>query len=162
MAFRLGAVRYQEVNAQFGRILTAFKPPEMAEIMLRGAEEIAEETRDNILRQELVDEGNLYDSVEAQKINQYSAGVKVGVVHAAVHEFGLENQPITEKQRRFFWAMFAETGDDMWKALALSDTYTIPARPYLRPAVDSKKQAALYAIMREAASRLTRAVGIGR
>ena len=158
---KMKVIGYQEVHDKFGRILKAFSPPQTAQLMLHGAEVMAEAVRDNILAQELVDSGDLYDSIEAYIINQYAAGVKTDLVYAAVHEFGLENQPITEKQRRFFWAMFASTNDDMWKALALSQTYTIPARPYMRPAIDENKDEALDAVMRKAGSLLTKIAGIG-
>lgn len=160
--FRMTVNGTVELRAQFGEILHAFKPPQTARLMLPGAEVIAEAARDNILTQELVDSGDLYDSVEAFMVNQYAAGVRSKLVYAAVHEFGLQNQPITDKQRRFFWAMYAETGDDMWKALALSSTYTIPARPWLRPAIDSHKEQALRAVMHAAAALLTKIAGIGR
>lgn len=161
MAYGATVVGAKELNAQFGRILNAFSPPEVAQIMLRGAEELAEEVKDHILQQGLVDEGTMYDSVKPYKVNQYSAGVEVDTPYAAVHEFGLEHQIATAKQIRFFWAKYAETGDEMWKALALKGWYTIPARPYFRPAVDTGKHRALEAIMREAAAVLTRLAGIG-
>lgn len=151
----------KKVEEAFGRIFNGFKPSVRADILMVGAEVIAEGARDNILDRGLVKEGTLYDSVKAYKVNQWAAGVRVDAAHGAVHEFGLENQPITEKQRRFFWAMWAQTGDEMWKALALSVTYTIPARPYLRPAVVEKKGEAALAIMQEMASYMTRLAGIG-
>ena len=67
---------------------------------------------------------------------RWAIDVGTNVEYAAVQEFGLQNQPITDKQRRFFWAKFIETANPMWRALALSDTYTVPAHPYLRPALD--------------------------
>lgn len=85
-------------------------------------------------------------------------------VYAAVHEYGLENQPITAKQRAFFWAMWYETGEEMWKALALSTTYTIPARPYLRPAYDEARDEAIQemgkAIRHECVQAARRRTGI--
>jgi len=83
--------------------------------------------------------GALEHSGKVVMVNQYTANVEFDIVYSAVHEYGLENQVITPRQRRFFWAKFSETGETMWKALALSRTYTIPARPYLRPAIDSHK-----------------------
>lgn len=161
--FGMRVIGVKEVEATFRNLLKGVKPSVKAEVLLAGAEVVAEEVRDNILDQELVDSGDLYDSIEVYKINQWSAGVRSKLVYAAVHEFGLENQLITEKQRRFFWFMFSSTGDDMWKALALSTTYTIPARPYFRPAVDSgevKREAAL-AVMRSFSSWMTRRARVG-
>ena len=161
VGFKLSVVGTKELNTQFGNITRAFRPPAVANLMLVGAETIAEGARDNILEQDLVDTGDMYDAVSAYKINQYSAGVKVDSVYGATHEFGLEKQPITDRQRRFFWARYTETKEKMWLALALSVTYTIPARPYLRPAIDEKKHDALYDMMREAGRMLTRAAKIG-
>ena len=87
------------------------------------------------------DTGRLKRSIT--KGNPYTTGpqrwaidVGTNIEYAAAQEFGLLNQPITDRQRRFFWAKHKETGEGMWKALGLSQTYTIPAQPYLHPAVD--------------------------
>lgn len=160
-SYRASVVGAKELEAQFGEILHAFKPPQIAQILLRGAEELVGVVQDHILQQGLVDSGEMYDSVKAVKINQWTAGVEVSVPYAAVHEFGLQHQVATAKQIRFFWAMFGDTGDSMWRALALKGWYTIPARPYFRPAVDEGKHAALEAIMREAAAVLSRIAKVG-
>ncbi len=60
--------------------------------------------------------------------------------YAGAHESGsLISITVTEKMRRFFWAMFAKTGDEKWKWMALSrkSSFTIPlrSRPYLKPAM---------------------------
>lgn len=58
------------------------------------------------------------------------------VPYAAIHEYG-GTIPKTPRSRRFFWAMWYNTNAPMWKALALgSGPIRMPARPYLRPAVD--------------------------
>lgn len=160
-SYRETVVGAKELEAQFGRILKAFSPPQVAAIMLVGAEVLAEEVKDHILQQGLVDSGDMYNATRAVSINQYSAGVEVGVPYAAVHEFGLQRQVATAKQIRFFWAMYRETGDGMWRALALKGWYTIPARPYFRPAIDQGKHKALEAVMKEAARVLTKMAGIG-
>lgn len=75
--------------------------------------------------------------------NRWGIDVGTNVVYAAAQEFGFTGV-ITDKQRRFFWAKFADTGVPMWRALALSVEYTIPAHPYLEPALDeSKREAAV-------------------
>ena len=158
---KVEAANAQQVIDAYGQVFRALSAPHTAAIMKVGAEVVAEGVRDNILENELVDSGDLYDAVTVKGINQYAAAVSVDIIYAAVHEYGLENQPITPRQRAFFWAMHLATGDDMWKALALSSTYTIPARPYVRPAIDEKQKDASLAMMREAASRLTRLAGIG-
>jgi len=110
-----------------------------AEMVRRGAEVILEAAKSNVRANFENQTGALENSGKVVLVNQYSADIVFDIVYSAVHEYGLENQVITERQRRFFWAMYSETGEDMWKALALSRTYTIPARPYLRPAIDSHK-----------------------
>jgi len=119
---------------------------------LRGAVDasarvILEEAKANIRKNFEPGTGNLENSgrveLERKSRTRLVSNIIFDVVYAAVHEYGLERQPITDLQRGFFWWMHAETGDDMWKALALSRTYTIPARPYLRPAIDSKQREAI-------------------
>jgi hypothetical protein len=110
--------------------------------------------------------GALENSGRVVMVNQYSANVEFAIVYSAVHEYGLENQVITPRQRRFFWAKWYETNEDMWKALALSRTYTIPARPYLRPAIDSHQRQAAHemagALRHEMVKRRPKAVSGGR
>jgi hypothetical protein len=110
------------------------------------------------MAQGLYDTMALWESIEPRKVNQYRVDVRVGVEYGAAHEYGLENQRITDRQRRFFWAKWAETGDEMWKALALSETYTIPARPYLRPAVDTAKRDAWLQAASSLGGKFARAV----
>lgn len=57
------------------------------------------------------------------------------VPYAATHEYG-DTRQVTGKQRGFFWAKHVQTGDDKWKAMALSETLTYPERPFLEPALD--------------------------
>lgn len=65
----------------------------------------------------------------------------VTVPYAGIHERGgTITIPVTSKMRRFFWAMYFQTSDAKWKAMALSPkhqfTVTIQARPYLAPAME--------------------------
>lgn len=143
-----------EMEENTKEILRRFSHPETARIMLPGAEAIAMQVRKNIVKQGLVDTGELLGSVRAYMVNQFASGVIVDKVYAAVHEYGLQNWVITPKQRSFFWAMWYQEGDSLWKALALSETYTIPARPYFRPAIDEAKGEARKAIVKEINSRL--------
>jgi len=113
-----------------------------AAVVRAGAEVILDAAKANVRANFKNQTGALENSGKVVLVNQYAANVEFDIVYSAVHEYGLENQVITERQRRFFWAMYSETGEDMWKALALSRTYTIPARPYLRPAIDSHKDKA--------------------
>ena len=129
------------------------KSGEWAESLLVGADVIADHVRDNI-RTTLYNTGALHDSVKAEIVNINTAAITVNRVYAAAHEYGLDRQPITARQRAFFWAKFSETGNPMWKALALSRTYTIPARPYVRPAIDNYADNAVDAIAVDFAGRI--------
>lgn len=87
----------------------------------------------------LVDTGTLRASGVATSgpdFAQVSAGR--GLVYARIQQEGGTTHPVvTEKSRAFFWAKWFETGEIMWKAMALKykvgDTMEIriPARPYL-------------------------------
>lgn len=66
------------------------------------------------------------------------------VPYARIHEkSGTTHPSVTAKSRRFFWAMWYQTGIDMWKYMALSPkksfTVKIPARPFLEPALEAAK-----------------------
>lgn len=146
---RMQVVGLRDLNENLKRIAKVVSGVELADSLTKGAQEIVWQAQQNVMKQGLYDTMALHDSICTVKVNQYTVDVEAGskdVPYAAVHEYGLERQLITERQRRFFWAKFAETGDDMWRALALSTTYTIPARPYLRPAVDEMKKAAVLTV----------------
>lgn len=60
--------------------------------------------------------------------------------YGAIHEFGGTTHPrITDKMRRFAWAMYYQTKESHWKYIALTKketlTIKIKARPYLAPGV---------------------------
>lgn len=153
-SFKATVLGLKDLDAALTAMVKSISPPEAAEVMAVGAAEIRDSIRAEISARGLVDKGKLRESVEVYKVNQFAAGVRVGVVYGAVHEFGLPNQVITERQRSFFWFKYMSEGDEMWLALALSTTYSIPARPYFRPGVDKGKSAAAKAIASEVASRL--------
>lgn len=158
MSFQLTVTGGAAIAKTLSKIARNFDGPASEEIAFAGADIIREKAQSNIVARGLVKEGDLFRSVETVIVNRVTAAVRVGAVYGAVHEFGLPNQPITDRQRRFFWAMWAATGEDMWKALALSATYTIPAKPYLRPAMDEGKRLALVAMAIEAWRQLRRAI----
>ena len=145
MAFQQNVLGLKDLTANLKRIAKVVGGAELADSLATGAQEIVWQAQQNVMAQGLYDTMALHDSIRVVKVNQYTVKVEVGVVHGAVHEYG-GTFTITERQRRFFWAKHAETGNDMWKALALSVTYTIPARPYLRPAIDEMKKAAILTV----------------
>lgn len=76
-----------------------------------------------------------------QEGNIISTSVGSDVIYAAIQELGGETHPpLTKKMRAFAWAMFYETGEEMWKRMALSKknrlTIKIPPRPFIRPAMN--------------------------
>lgn len=136
MAFKRETIGLKDLDKKF-KILRKLIPGDvLVDSIEAGAWVIALAARDNAVAHGLIESGDLIDSIKPRKINQFRVDIEVGVPYGAAHEFGVTVE-ITDRQRAFFWAKFAETGEDMWKALALSDTYTIPARPYLRPAIDN-------------------------
>lgn len=146
------------LQAAISRVVSTMERGAVTALMA-GGEVIVESIEDKILEQDLFDEGSLFESVDAEETGPKSIKVKAGPLpYTFVHEFGLQDQQITDRQRRFFWAMFRETQDEMWKWLALSDTYTIPARPYFRPGVDESKAQAAKAIAAKAEQLLASAV----
>ena len=154
MSFKLKATGFGELAKNLRAVGIKISPQKgIADSLMDGAWVIALQARDNAVAQGLIKSGALIDSIVPVVINQFRVDIKVGVVYGAAHEFGVTVR-ITEKQRRFFWAMWRETGDMMWKALALSDTYTIPAKPYVRPAIDERKDVAYIVVGRSIKDKL--------
>ena len=76
----------------------------------------------------------------SQSGTRYSVEIGTNVPYARIHEEGgTITQPRSQKQRRFFWAMYYKTKDEKFKYAALSAkplTINIPARPYFKPATE--------------------------
>jgi len=152
---------YKELSDNCKRIAQVIGGASLADSMATGAQEVLWQAQLNIMTQGLHETGALHDSGHLEKVNQYRVDVTFGskdVPYAAVHEYGLPNQEITLKQRGFFWYKFRETAETMWKGLALSETYTIPARPYLRPAFDEQWRAALLATAQSLGGKIVHAM----
>ena len=157
MSFRTEIVGMDDFTRGMQSVMKALTPPNLADSLAAGGEVILHGVQENILEQELYKTGNLYDSVKVRKVNQYAVDILVDCEYGAVHEYGYTGV-ITPKQRAFFWAKYSETSDTMWKALALSTSYTIPARPYVRPAVDEKMDEARLAVAQEMTRKLMAAL----
>ncbi|MBA7515229.1 hypothetical protein ES705_07268 [subsurface metagenome] len=126
---------------------------EIEDALMQGGFVFEREIKKNIKSQGLIDSGNMRDSVQARPDPVDRPAVEVGptVVYAAIHEFGGVTHPrVTARMRGFAWHMFYETGEPMWRGLALTKktflTVSIPARPYMRPALDDKGKAAAEAV----------------
>lgn len=68
--------------------------------------------------------------------SQFEYGIDDEVIrYANTHEYG-DTRPITIKMRRFFWAMYYKTGEEMWRGLALTKKteLTWEPRPFMAPA----------------------------
>lgn len=142
MSFKVKALGFAELDRKFQALGRLVSPQVgVAESLSFGAEVIRIMAMDNAVAQGLIESGALIDSIVTVKVNQYRTDVRVAVPYGAIHEYG-GTVTITEKQRGFFWAMWIKTNDPMWKALALSETYTIKARSYVRPAIDEGKRLA--------------------
>lgn len=157
MSFKLKAVGTKDIDRKLKNLALTISPQSgIADSLELGAWNIALEARDNAVQQGLIDSGDLVDSIKPKKINQFRVDITVDVPYGAAHEFGV-TVTITPKQRRFFWAMYITTKREMWLALALSNTYTIKAKPYLRPAIDSNKSIAIKIVGRDIMNKIRRA-----
>lgn len=158
MAFQIEVIGLKDLEKNLQAIARVVGGAELADSLAKGAMEIVWEAQKNVMAQGLYDTMALWKSIQPKKVNQYRVDIEVDVPYGAVHEYGLPRQPITDKQRRFFWAMWARERDPMWRALALSTTYTIPARPYLRPAIDTQKRAAFITVAQSLGGKFAHAV----
>lgn len=158
MTFQLEATGFRDFDANMKSIARAFSPQAgIADVLDDGAELIAIQAKDNAVGQGLIVSGHLVDEIKTRKVNQFRVDILAEAEYSAAHEFGV-TVTITAKQRRFFWAMWIKFKESMWLALALSKTYTIPARPYMRPAIDEAKGRALAVMGRSTFTKLRRAV----
>ena len=69
----------------------------------------------------------------------------ITVPYAFIHENGgTFNVTITARMRSFFWVMYRETQDPMFKYMALTKKLafriTIPSRAYVEPAIDDERE----------------------
>jgi phage gpG-like protein len=92
----------------------------------------------NIRKQGLWDTGNLFNSVQVYDAKRSGKGAEcsvgsLGVIYARIHEFGGTIKP--KRAKMLSW-IDKRTGERRF-----ANSVTIPARPYVRPAVDENKQA---------------------
>ena len=69
-------------------------------------------------------------NISGNTIRVGSQGIKYAEIH---NTGGTITQTPTDRQRRFFWAMFKQTKNEMWKRAALAQTITIriPQRQFI-------------------------------
>lgn len=69
----------------------------------------------------LVDSGKLRNSIRITKRGKDFVSVGSSVVYAEIHnKGGVINIPVTDRMRKWGWAMFAKTKDSKYKGLALT------------------------------------------
>lgn len=80
----------------------------------------------------------LKNSIKVTEANLQQVKVEAGagLPYAAIHnEGGTITIPITQKMKKFFWAMYKKTGEEVWKYMALTKkeniTIRIPKRQYI-------------------------------
>lgn len=81
----------------------------------------------NIVEADLVDTGNLLNNWKVENDGDLAAVVGTTTPYAAIHEFGG-----TVNAKTGGWLRF-QTADGSWHTVK---SVTIPARPYIRPAID--------------------------
>ena len=77
------------------------------------------------------DTGDLADSIK-YSVSGMTVYIESDKPYAQIHNEG-GKITITDKMRRFFWAMFKETGDKSWKWLALTKKteFVVPQRMFI-------------------------------
>jgi HK97 gp10 family phage protein len=137
----VGITNLNELYKKFDELSSAVQTEGMKSALLAGAFELEAEIKINIEGEGLVDTGNLMKSVQpgTLMIFQGSGEITVGtnVVYAAIHEFGGIIRARKAKALRF------KTKDGKWHTVK---SVTMPARPYMRPAIDLGKARILRAM----------------
>lgn len=142
VAVKSKTIGIEDLTEEFAKIARVVSPQGgLSDALALGAEVILEAAQENLLKNELFRSGALYDSGKVVKINQYRVDVIFDKVYAAIHEYGgTIDVPATQKSRGFFFWRYRVTGDEKWLFMAISkkDVFkvVIPARPYLRPAIE--------------------------
>lgn len=119
------------LKTKIKRLKASVRGPIMTKAVRAGGLALIGWIKVNINNRGLIDTGNLINSVLEDQFGQsgLSAWVTVGphVVYAAIHEFGGVIRPTNGPYLVF------QTDDGNWVA---TRSVTIPARPYVRPAID--------------------------
>lgn len=115
-------VKVIQLDNKFKQVIAAASGENIMKSLLAGGEVVRNHAKLNIQAQELVDTSNLLNSISVQEGSggKTDATVEIGtnVIYSAIHEFG---------------GSISQT--NAW-GRGISQTIHIPARPYLRPALD--------------------------
>lgn len=114
-----------QLDNRFKEVIAAASGDNILKALKAGGEVVRNHAKLNIQAQELVDTSNLLNSISVQEGSggKTDATVEIGtnVEYAAIHEFG---------------GAISQT--NAW-GKGISQTIHIPARPYLRPALDENE-----------------------
>jgi phage gpG-like protein len=149
----------QTIAAQISRLSGS----DARKALMQGGMLVERRAKQNVRKQHLIDTGDLRDSIEAEPVSDHLVQIGTAQVYAAIHEFGGVIRPKSSKYLaipltsaakgvpgprdypgtlRFVpgnngGVLVDEAGDAQY---ALRTSVTIPARPYLRPAIDENPQ----------------------
>lgn len=125
-------VKVIQLDNKFKQVIAAASGENIMKSLLAGGEVVRNHAKLNIQAQELVDTSNLLNSISVQEGSggKTDATVEIGtnVIYSAIHEFG---------------GSISQT--NAW-GRGISQTIHIPARPYLRPALDENTKSIADAI----------------
>jgi len=126
-----------EFSRNLERLSRATQGKALGQAVLTGGQEIVNEAKSNILSQGLVQTGNLRRSMDIELIEASSeratAQIGTNLIYAAIHEFGGEIRPVNARALVF----------EIDGKTVVTQLVRMPARPYLRPAFESGREAAV-------------------
>ncbi len=151
-----------ELQAALRAQIEKAEGPASRKALMVGGLVVERRAKQNIREQQLIDTGLLRESISASAVTDLVVQIGTSLVYAAIHEFGGE---ITPKNRQYLaipltnesrnrgprdypeplrfvpiadGALLVDNAGDA--QYVLRDSVTIPARPYLRPAIDTNRQ----------------------
>ena len=137
-----------ELTQNLQKLVELVSGEELEHALMQGGFVVEAAAKQNVTEQDLIDTGNLRDGIKAEPVTHELVEIGPQAEYGAIHEFGGEVHPrVTNAMRRWAWAMYYETGEGLYKGIALTEkaqlNITIPARPYLRPALDENEELVL-------------------
>lgn len=80
----------------------------------------------------------LFNSINANNDGKSKVTITADMPYAQIHnEGGIVKIPVTPKMKKYFWAMYKNTGLEKWKAMALSPKeqfiFRMPKRQFMGP-----------------------------
>lgn len=115
-----------ELEQNINTLLSQLNQGDFKKALYEGGLVVERHAKENIRSQRLIDTGNLRASIRAWMYGK-ECWIGTGVIYAAIHEFGGTIFP-KKAGGKLMWT-------DKSGAFHQADHVTIPARPYLRPAL---------------------------